>query len=261
MYGDSFTTNHISLRMIADGTIQVYRGTTTLLGTTSESFFVAAASPAYFEMKVKLHDTTGTVEIRKDGTDVLNLTSQDTKNGGTGTVFDAVKWYSHDESYMVLDDIYINNEQGTKNTGFLGPVVVETKFPNGNGNYSNFVGSDGNSIDNYLLIDEEPNHDGDTTYVESSTDTDRDSYDFEDLTITTGDVLAVRAGVVMRNTGTAENVQLSTRIVTTDYDSPTKTVPSSYDFIEHCWDVSPATAVAWTITELNAAEFGIENVA
>lgn len=254
---DGGTTHHLNFRRTIAGHIQVYRGNT-LLGT-SDVIWRSNQDAHFVEIKAKLHDSTGTVDIHKDGVSVLSLTGQDTKNGGTKTVFDFVRIYnSITNSYW--DDIYIINEQGSAPfNDMLGPGVVETLFPNGNGNYSDWTGSDADSTDNYLHVDEAPTHDGDTSYVETSTATDRESYDFDDLTMASGTVLGVISTLVARTDGGAENIQFSTRPTSTDYDSADVAVPvSSYGEISHIWEQNPQTAAAWTISTLDAAEFGFE---
>jgi hypothetical protein len=206
------------------------------------------------------------VDILSDGVSVLSLSSQDTKNGGTGTVFDRVEIHNPSgNNAMEIDhnitDVYMTNGLGGTSPydGFLGPVVVETLFPDGDGNDVDFTRNTG--ANDWETVDESPAHDGDTTYLESSVDTDRSNFTMEALTETSGDIYGVMATAVMRNTGSADNVQLTTRISSTDYDSGDYAVPSSYEAVEHVWEESPATAADWTFAEVNAAEFGVENTA
>lgn len=112
----------------------------------------------YIEIKARLHDTLGFVEVRVNGISVYSVTNVDTKNGGTKTVFDHLRVSTSNISpvrrNMQWDDMYMLNGAGSVNTDFLGDIAIETLFPNGNGDSSDFIGSDGNSVDNYLLVDE-----------------------------------------------------------------------------------------------------------
>src|SRR5262245_29380801 len=88
---DALVTRHVSLCVSASGQLSVRRGTSsgTVLGTESGATFATVSTFHYVELKAVLSDTVGTVEVRVDGaaTAVISLTSQDTKNAGTKTVF------------------------------------------------------------------------------------------------------------------------------------------------------------------------------
>lgn len=263
MQSDGGTTNHVWLRPTTNGRLRV----TVAEGDYYTDIIWAGTGTAhYIELQVVLHDTTGAFTLWIDGNVVLLETNIDTKSGGTKTVFDAIQILTHFTGTSSvggeMDDIYITNGAGAAPyNGNLGDVVVDTLFPNDNGQYSDFMGSDGNQVDNYLLVDENP-HDSDTTYVESSGDTDRESYGLEDLAYATGVIRGVVATAVARNTGAADNLQISTRIAAADYDGATIAAPAGYDAqVRQIWQVSPATAGDWTIAEVNAAEFGVQNVA
>jgi len=262
---DAGATLHVAVTFTASLQLGVYLGDGTLLGTT-DIIWPSTGTTRYIEIQVVLHDTAGSVKIWSDGNQVLNLTGIDTKNGGTKTVLDQFRFHNASaggqRANPQIDDIYITNGAGAAPyNGNLGDIVVDTLFPNGNGNYSDFLGSDADRVDNFLLVDENP-HDGDTSYVESGVDTERDSYGFDDLAYATGAVFGVIATAVVRNLGAADNLQVSTRIAAADYDGATQAAPAGFDAsVEERWQQSPATAAAWTIAEVNAAEFGIENVA
>jgi len=140
---------------------------------------------------------------------------------------------------------------------------MEVLYPTGNGNYSEFDGSDGNSTDNYLLVDE-PNADDDTTYVEFSTVSERDSYSFCNLgeTVSGEGVLAVQLlNKVKKEGGTeARTAKSFVRISSTDYDSATEhtLVDGTYTTEADLLVESPATTAQWTESEANALEAGIK---
>jgi len=180
-------TGQIAVAVLASGTY------------TSDIIWAGTGTAHYIELQVILHDTAGAFTLWVDGNVKLAETNIDTKNGGTKTVFDQVE-FAYDPGGVdtvrgYVGDVYITNGAGAAPyNGNLGDIVVDTLFPNGNGNYSDFLGSDADKVDNYLLVDENP-HDGDTTYVESGTDTDRDSYGFDDLFYANG----VIRGVINRS--------------------------------------------------------------
>lgn len=144
----------------------------------------------YVEFKARLHDTLGFVEVRVNGNVVFSVTGVDTKNGGTKTVFDHWRFSTSNISpvrrHTNIDDLYMMNGAGSVNNDFLGDIAIETLFPNGNGDSSDFVGSDGNSVDNYLLVDEAvPDY---TDWVGGSTVGAKDLYEMQNPVRTSGPV-------------------------------------------------------------------------
>lgn len=256
-------TYHVSMHITTQGKLEVRLSTGTFLGITDNVIF-SAGSTHYLEIQVFVHDTTGTVTVWVDGNVVIALTNVDTRNGAS-EVIDAVSFRNLKDTQGGLDgecdDIYVTNGDGpAPYNGRLGDLVVETLFPNDNGFYSDFVGSDADSVDNYLHVDE-TTHDSDSTYVESGVGGARDSYKFQDLSTTTEQVRGVMITTVVRNTGVADDFQITTRIDSNDYDSDTITAPAGYEGkLQQILQLSPDTGVNWTAAELNATEFGIENV-
>lgn len=165
---------HLSLRLDASNHLQLYRGNGTTLLATSTWVMPAVSAWTYFEIKAVIHDTTGSVEIRADGntTPIISVSGVDTRNAGTG-VIDTLFWSRLSGSGAAVDDVYVED------TNFLGDVVVRTLLPNGNGASSQWTGSDGNSVDNYLLVDE-PNSSA-TDYVGAAAASLTDLYTLFDL--------------------------------------------------------------------------------
>ncbi len=266
---DSGATVHVSV-YIQNGstgmsTLKAYRGTSAgvLLGTSSE--FVRPASGAWFyvEVKVKLHDSTGTVDLQFAGVSVLSLTGQDTKNGGTATVFDNVLARTATLTNVdAMDDFYLTNEQGSVNTSFLGVIKVECIRPTGNGNSSQGVGSDSNSTDNYLLVDETS---GGSDYVDFAATGDKDTYVFGDISTGSpylgGSTVVKGVAVTMVGSKTdAASRTLTTvaRLSATETDV-TGGVPQNgvQRTLMGVHETKPGGG-AWTLTDVNSAEFGVK---
>ena len=72
--------------------------------------------------------------------------------------------------FVTWDDV----DNGDAFKSWMGPMQVDILPAAGNGSKSEWLGSDGNQVDNYLLVDEVPAATAD--YVESSTDGQRDLY-------------------------------------------------------------------------------------
>lgn len=261
---DTNATSHITISQNTDGTLTARRGTGsgTALGTsTLAGPLITAAQWQYVEVKVALHDTTGTVEIRINGTTVLSLTSVDTKNAGTKTVLDSFylgpitsSTSSHD---AVFDDIYLTNGAGSVNTGFLGDVAIETLLPNGNGTTNQWLGSDGNSTDNYLLVDEATP--SSTDYTGSAVSADRDLYAMANLSRGSGTIYGAVATAWAGNSdaGAQSIKHVAKSGATTDVGTAVA-VTTTYVPLPKVYEVDPNTSAAWTVSNLNSAEFGVQ---
>lgn len=238
------------------GTLSVRRNTTTL-GTTTEA--VTAGVYYYLEFKWSIHDSTGSYELRLNGTTVLSGSSVDTRNGGSG-IWDTIMLSSIGTGTGVstsFDDFVVWDTTGSAPyNDFLGPVRVKTIFPDGAGASSDFTPSAGS---NYQNVDE-ASQDGDTTYNSESTPGDHDTYTFGAVGLT-GTVLGVQTNLWVRSDGAgSETIRPKIRIGATDYNGTTVGVSTDYANKPEVFQVSPATSTAWTVTEIDGAEFGIELV-
>ena len=256
---DSLATSHLTLCPNADGTVSVRRGgiAGTVLGTSVVS--LTAGVFQYIEMKATLHDSTGIVTVKLNGTAIITLTGQDTKNAGTKTVFDGFGMgvMGGIGSTTDYDDLYLCNGAGSVNNDFLGDVAVETLLPSGNGSNSQFVGSDGNSTDNYLLVDESTP--SSTDYAGSATSGNKDSYAMADLSRATGTVFGVVANPWVGNSDAgAQNFKhVCKSSGTTDVGTSTA-INTTYQPYQKVYELNPDSAGAWTVTTVNAAEFGAQ---
>lgn len=251
-------TMHIHIDLTSTGFLQVRRGQNgTVLGTGTFQF--TAGVYAYVEAKVNIHGSTGSVEVKVNGATDINITGANTQNGGTAAVNTLRLFYSGTAvgTTMDIDDLYVCDTAGSVNNDFLGDVRVEALLPNGNGNSSQLVGSDSNSTDNYLLVDEAaPN--GDTDYVESSTVSDKDTYAFGNLTSTSGTVLGVQVLPYARKTDAGtRSIKSVARLSGTEEDSADKTLSTSYAYLKDIRETKPGGG-AWSISDVNSAEFGVK---
>lgn len=164
------STLHVQVGMDATGRVTIYGPANTVVAT-SASVVLTTATWYYFEVKVVVHDTTGSVEVRV-GEAVVVSYSGDTRNGAAT----AVQFMSNaaPASSVDFDDLYVED------AAYLGDVTVESLSPTGNGSSSGWGGSDGNSTDNYLLVDD-PTTSNVTDYVGASASGTLDLYTMGDL--------------------------------------------------------------------------------
>jgi hypothetical protein len=150
-----------------------------------------------------------------------------------------------------FDDVYVADSGD-----FLGDCRVETLFPSGNGNSSQWVGSDADSTDNYLLVDETTPSTSD--YVDGSNSGDKDTYAFGDLTSTSGTVYGVQIVPYAAKTDAGtRSIASVARLSGTEVDSADETLSASAAYYPDVRETKPGGG-AWTISDVNSAEFGVK---
>jgi hypothetical protein len=165
-----------------------------------------------------------------------------------------------DSVYVVkyIDDIYICDSAGSVNNTFLGDSAIDVLYPDGNGNANQFTGSDADSTDNYLHVDE-AQADDDTSYVESSTSSHLDQYTFDNLASTPSLINGVIASTYAKKDDAGSRTgRLVCRRSSTNYEGSSFNPSTDYLYFDEVWEQDPSTAAAWTESNLNAAEFGIK---
>jgi len=236
-----------------DGKIAVYRNVTRLATSTQS---ISAGVWYYIEFKVKTNDTTGTYELRVNETTWLSATSVDTQIG-SNPYYTAWRWRNpYSFVTCLFDDAYICDGSGSINNDFLGNRKVVALRPSGAGDNTDWTPSAG---DNYAAVDE-VELDEDTTYVESSTVTsDQDLYDYDALADVTN-IQGIQINTDVRVTD-AQSYDLNSVIKsgsTTDEGSADTITATGYSTNTRVRETDPNTSAAWTLLNVNAAQFGIK---
>ena len=253
---------HLAVGCDSSGHLTVVRGTTVLATST---LTLNLNTWYYIEFKGTIHDTTGSYEVRVDGSTVsgLSATNVDTRNGLTGAWDNyslAASSGNTTTGNVDFDDFYICDTSGSANNDFLGDSRVETRLPYTDavsaGSNANFTPSTG--TDHGAMVDETvPN--GDTDYVASSTVGHIDTYKYPNLTLT-GTVRGVQVAPYMEKTDAGtRTVNVVARVGSTNYAHATALSPgTTYAHMQSIFETNPATSAAWTTSEVNAAEFGVK---
>ena len=213
----------------------------------------------YMELQVTIDDSpNGQAEARVNGVTWVSVVNGDTKNTANASanvlqLHGAGGGTARTANY---DDLYLCDDAGSYNKDFLGDVRVEVIMPEGAGattDWTPLVGA------NWEDVDEIP-PDDDTTYVATATATDVDTYEFGDVTPTTGTVLAVTTYMFARKDDAGARVINSVvRPVATDYASgASHSVGDSYAYYSDLYEENEEVAGVWTIATVNASEFGIK---
>ena len=176
----------------AAGTMRLNNGDDTQIGT---DVVIGVGVWFYVQLKIKFHDTTGTVLLKINGVEELNLTNVDTVDN-SNTVpyvpgsFSLTQGSSSGAHNTYYDDIFICDTLGTSNNDLMGEVKVGALFPDGDSSvqFSRLSGTT-----NYEMVNA-PSNGLDTSYNYSTTAGHKDLFTFEDMPSSTG-VLGVSIGV------------------------------------------------------------------
>ncbi|HEY5785862.1 MAG TPA: hypothetical protein VIT65_13895 [Microlunatus sp.] len=251
-YGDAGATPHTGLRIMASGAVALYRSSTQI--AISAAGVCQANAWHYIEMSATVSDTVGVVTAKVDGTQVVTFTG-DTKNAGTATTLDRVD-FLNSAGLMYFDDLYLCDGLGAAPwNDFLGDMRVQTIRPTAAGSQTDLtpVGS----ANNWDTVNESPPSITDYNY--SATVGARDLYAMGDIAAATNGVLGVQLVSVAHKTDSAtRSVKNLVKVGSTVYASAAKVLAVSATPTLTVHQVNPATSAAWTVSEVNAIETGVE---
>jgi len=241
--------------------LAIFRGDGTQLGADT-TYTPGVGTYFQVECYYEPNDAGGRAIMWINGSGVAAVDyTGDTRNGGSANVQTVrinpgtVSGANHDAA----DDFYIYDTSGGM-TYPQGDVAIYTMFPNGNGASSQFLGSDGNSTDNYLMVDENaPGHDSDTTYVQSATTGQKDTYAMSNPSVATGTVLGVKVAVNARkDVAGAGSLIIVTGLSGTEVDSATISMSTAYATYLTGIQATKPGGGAWSIADLTAMEAGVK---
>ena len=264
-FGDG-STAQLTFVFVGDGSIQVFRGTSagTSLGFSTAGLFQVGVYH-YVEIKAVFENAGspgGSVVIRVDGVEVLNLAGIDTTNS-TNAYANKILLGGASGVLANWDDLYVCNASGSTNNNFLGDVRIDTLFPNGEGNYLDFTCSTG-TTHNTLVDETTPNT---SDYNESSTVGAKDSYALGDLSaITSQTIYGIQVlGAILKDDAGARSIKVGVR--TSSAGSPgslaqaaSAALSTSQLYYASIHETDPSTGIAWTGSGVNGAEAVFEIV-
>jgi hypothetical protein len=98
--------------------------------------------------------------------------------------------------------------------------------------------------------------DGDTSYVSDNAIGDKDT--FAVTTIAGGSIRGVQTNLYARKEDAGfRQVAPIIRVASTDYQGTSETLTTSYVDGTQLYDQNPGTSTTWTVSDINAAEFGM----
>lgn len=213
----------------------------------------------YWEIKFTIDESAGSVEVRRDGITILNVSNVDTRNGGADANVRTIRFGQNaNNSYGSLDDVYILKNDGSGKTDFLGEIEVEALVPDGNGNYSDLTGSDGDSIDNYLHVDDNTSV-NDSNYVGSPNDGDKDTYSLSGLVRTSTVIHGLHISHRSRKSDTSnKSMRRVLRSGGSDDTGDDVALIASFVWYQEILEQNPVSGLGWTHSDVDNLEVGVE---
>ena len=221
VYGNtSVNTVRFAIRDVSNNLlVDLYFKTTGAIAlrvNTSEEDVEAAINVAewhHFGIDVKIDNASGWATVYRDGVEIMTFAG-DTGNANiTNVLFGHFSGAGDNPCYF--DDLYIDDTTGE---GAAAAPPILRFYPttlNADGNYSQWLGSDGNNVNNYQLVDEVPPSDVD--YVTVTGSNKLDSYNMTTFTLDDGATIeAIIPTVRSKRTSTTEQILLGARLSATD---------------------------------------------
>lgn len=256
-------TLHLYFDFDGSGHLLIKRGDGTTLGTGTTVISIAAYT--YVEFKWVIHDTTGSIEVRLNGSgsSEISATNIDTRNGGNAS-WDKVLLQglngALNGNINNVDDFYLVDNNGSAPTNtFLGDCRVECLLPStGNGTNTGLTPSTGS--DHGALVDESTPNDN-TDYNSGTTVGVKDTYNYPSLSVNPLTIYAIQPAMCAeKSSAGAKTACHVVRSGGTDYDGATITLSTSYTYYPEIWETDPATGVAWVAAGITALEAGVKVV-
>lgn len=277
MYHDQVTTSQPVPLLIRDGTtvqcsvalsvtgeLQFYRGSASAGGTllfTTSGAKIRCGIWQYIEVKVKINNSTGTIDIRVNGVSVLSQTGVNTRNGAANQATNfALQSSPAAADHTTVDDLYVCDNTGSNNTTFLGPQKGTMIAPTGD-NGTNQWTATGAGTSHADRVKENP-HDTNTTYLSDTVSGHIEEFDYANTGSEITSIKGVQVNTVFE-TDSASAFSVKNRVNsggTTSEDAGAAGTNGTYKTTAFLQETDPNTSALWTKTNLDASLFGINLV-
>lgn len=253
----------IVFKQVAGSTwrLEAVRGATTLATSTTRPG--SKTGWIHIEVKATIKTTGGAVEVRINETTVLNVSGVNTADDAQDGC-DAIGWSLQTDSgtdVCVVDDVFWLDTAGSANNDFIGDHQVISSLPVADGALSEWDTT--SNTTHAAAVDDPEQADDDDSYNSTGTNDERDLYEFEDLPANVGAIHAVELVNESRlDTAGTKTVKGVARIGSTNYVATGNAVTDTvYQAFSDVYENNPATAAAWTSSDFNAAQFGVQSAA
>lgn len=212
---------------------------------------LGSATWYHLEMKVIISNTVGGMELRVDGTTVMNEFTFDTAEAGVNAEVNYISLFG-DSEIQHYDNFYIADS--TAGQDFIGPAYVSTLHPDGAGSSAQFTPT--SPDENWQAVDNvEPTTD--SNYNESSTTGHLDRFTHGNLPADATTIHAVQVSANAKVSGAGTRILKTVAYDgTTEGESTGKGLSSDWTYIQDMYEDHPSGAAAWTPSEVNSGQFG-----
>lgn len=250
------------LYLYNNGKMQFLRGGINVaspIGDVSTIAILVDAGVTYYDYELKIViGNSGSIELRVNGGVQIGPTTVDTQQTANSTA---------DAAYIVepqnnvigsrVEHAILMDGSGGVADDFIGPVDVQLLPPTGDGFYTawNFTGA----ASRWEAVQSPP--DGDTSYVYAASPGDQITFTHGSLPAGYTDVkMAAVWTYARRDDGTtrAFKTLLRNATPTDDLGSNEHFVGDDYIWFFQPYELNPFTSAAWSISEINAVEYGAE---
>lgn len=229
-------------------------GNATSIGDSGSYVVASGTTPILFEAHVKIDASAGEIEVKADGVTIFTFSGNTDPDSRVTCQRLYVRGGGWDDDYYGTDDVSVNDATGSDDNSWVGSGYLLYLAPNGNGDSSDLVGSDGNSTDNYLLVDETP-HDGDATFVAAAASGDKDNYALAALpTLPAGATIRfVHPVAIAKRFTTPSDIDVGIKSDATEDFAASQALTTSYAMYRgERYYVDPDDSAAWDETKVNA---------
>ena len=251
--------SHISLNWNPDASLSVFRAEAlpVNLGTSAPGI-IHNGVYAYIEIKAFI-DNVGSAEVRVNEATVLNLVGVDTLRGSDASVSRITLATEANFNYRI-DDLYaLDNVGPAPQNNFLGDCRVEYLQPTAPGFHQawSVVGAP----THWQAVNDGSSPDDDTTYITTTGSGVIDTQEYSNTGLPSGTIFGVQVGLYARKTDSGlRSVAPVVRHAGVDnFGANQNPGFPDYAYLLQLFETNPGTGVAWTIADVNAAEFGIRS--
>jgi len=205
----------------------------------------------YFELKVRVHDTSGEAIVKVDGRTVIDF-SGDTYYSGDVVTCQVQLGGRLTTAYTYFDDLYVLTDSGEAPTDFLGDCMVDTIRPSAAGTHTEMTPSAGSNYEcvNEIVLD-------DTDYVSFSGEEGiKDCYDFDGVSgeTTIHGIRLLRAGLL--ESGSLYSKPLL-NVYGNLYSGEEEVIGGTLEYDSQTYPTDPESGEVWTNDKINKYEFGM----
>lgn len=241
---------HYAVEWLSNGTLRMRKGSTTLdtadpsalsVVDTWHDLSVAWKASGWFDFYVN-----GVLTLSAESSDVGSDAISSVMVGGRGSGND-LGW----GNFLYTDDVRCLDATGEAQSRPASTRRYLWAQANGNGQTNEWAGSDGDSTDNYALVDDGVSPDGDTTYVKATSAGKVDQYTHGGVTVP-ADWVPVRVWPTVIGEKTDAGIDTTLKLGlwkdSSDDDSAELDLPVTYGLVQ-----APFTALpdASTLNETN----------